>query len=195
MLQIQSYAKMALEFNNIFTPNIQARGEEKKAAHHIVMEQVKEALEKMMTDCINNQNTRCLQRVQFLAMAVAFYASMLEDNLFSRQFSQMAGQGLDKDHFDEILTNLRKNRSIRRSLGDGQLYNGQMSLGQQSLANVGASLRKAMQICNCDSMSKMSRTPVVLLLVLHEDAPQHLKSIAKVLLQSLAYDILLRNGH
>lgn len=185
----------AVAFNNIFTPNIQATNEPKQVARFNVMEQVKAKLEKMMAHCINNQNTRCLQQVQFIAMALALYASMLEDKTFASQFSQMAGQELNENDFGDILTKLKSNRSIRKSLGDGQFYNGQLSLGQQSLANVGASLRKAMQRCNLDSMSKMSRTPVVLLLVLHEDAMQHLKPIAKVLLHSLAYDVLLQKGH
>ena len=194
--KIQSYAKMAaLAFNNIFTPNIQARTEEEEeeqGPHRPVMQQVQETLQKMMKYCINNHNTRCLQRVQFLAMALAFYAFLLEDRSFSRAFSEMAGQELSDDDFRNIFTTSHVGTgSLRRSLGDKKLYSTQLNLGEQSLANVAASLRKAMQRCSFDNMSGMSRTPVVLLLVLHVDAMKHLKDIAKVLLQSLAYDILL----
>jgi hypothetical protein len=105
----------------------------------------------------------------------------------------MAGQELNDDDFRNIFTNMRNRISIRRSLGDGQLYDGQINLGAQSLANVAASLRKATEKCNLDNMPKMSRTPVVLIILLHADAMQHLKAIAKVLVQSVAYDILLQS--
>lgn len=187
----------ALEFSNIFTPNIQARHQEEQGAaqHRPVMLQVQEKLEKMMAYCINTQSTRCLQRVQFIAMALAFYSHMLGDMAYSKQFSQMAGHELNDDDFRNIfLTNPKRNTgSIRESLGDGKIYSTQFNLGDQNLANVAASLRKATQRCNFDNMSKLSRTPVVLLLVLHKDAMQHLKPLAKVLLQSLAYDMLLQS--
>jgi hypothetical protein len=177
-------------FNN--APLLQARNDEEEP-HRPVMQQVQEELERMMKSCINSQNTRCLQRVQFMCMTLAFYSFLLEDRIFSRQFSDMAGQELNDDDFRNIFTNMRNRISIRRSLGDGQLYDGQINLGAQSLANVAASLRKATEKCNLDNMPKMSRTPVVLIILLHADAMQHLKAIAKVLVQSVAYDILLQS--